>query len=136
MSEERDLVKKRGSFKGRFTAFVTFLDSLKDKVLSSCDVSELQLRVGKMESLYEQYDEVQLRLECIADDLKNTEQLYSEARTYREWEEFKGKIDKESSITLDMFMQFLRTRADLIENLERLRTNNKSQNTEQTLYSE
>ncbi|KAH9641226.1 hypothetical protein HF086_000061 [Spodoptera exigua] len=72
MSEERDLVKKRGSFKGRLTAFVTFLDSLKDKVLSSCDVSELQLRMGKMESLYEQYDEVQLRLECIADDLKLT----------------------------------------------------------------
>ncbi|KAF9412464.1 hypothetical protein HW555_009034 [Spodoptera exigua] len=166
---------------GRLTAFVTFLDSLKDKVLSSCDVSELQLRMGKMESLYEQYDEVQLRLECIADDLKvqnsertEFESLYYKAlsraqiilndrlidqlnkdlraleslgepvkhwdtfliyhvtqkidhRTYREWEEFKGRIDKESSITFDMFMQFLRTRADLIENLERLRTNNNSQ---------
>ncbi|KAF9413413.1 hypothetical protein HW555_008350 [Spodoptera exigua] len=181
MSEERDLIKKRGSFKGRLTAFVTFLDSLKDKVLSSCDVSELQLRMGKMESLYEQYDEVQLRLECIADDIKvhnsertEFESLYYKAlsraqttlndrlidqlnkdlraleslgepvkhwgtfliyhvtqkidhRTYREWEEFKGRIDKESSITFDMFMQFLRTRADLIENLERLRTNNNSQ---------
>ncbi|KAH9637863.1 hypothetical protein HF086_012136, partial [Spodoptera exigua] len=162
MSEERDLIKKRGSFKGRLTAFVTFLDSLKDKVLSSCDVSELQLRMGKMESLYEQYDEVQLRLECIADDIKESsvalkgliDQLNKDLRaleslgepvkhwgtfliyhvtqkidhrTYREWEEFKGRIDKESSITFDMFMQFLRTRADLIENLERLRTNNNSQ---------
>ncbi|KAH9635165.1 hypothetical protein HF086_009505 [Spodoptera exigua] len=216
MSEERDLIKKRGSFKGRLTAFVTFLDSLKDKVLSSCDVSELQLRMGKMESLYEQYDEVQLRLECIADDLKvqnsertEFESLYYKAlsraqtilndsnkddksmessqnhvsalyhidavtkessvplkglidklnkdlraleslgepvkhwdtfliyhvtqkidpRTYREWEEFKGRIDKESSITFDMFMQFLRTRADLIENLERLQTNNNNSQT-------
>ncbi|KAH9643118.1 hypothetical protein HF086_010570, partial [Spodoptera exigua] len=162
MSEERDLIKKRGSFKGRLTAFVTFLDSLKDKLLSSCDVSELQLRMGKMESLYEQYDEVQLRLECIADDLKESsvalkgliDQLNKDLRaleslgepvkhwdtfliyhvtqkidhrTYREWEEFKGRIDKESSITFDMFMQFLRTRADLIENLERLQTNNNSQ---------
>ncbi|KAH9640754.1 hypothetical protein HF086_007325 [Spodoptera exigua] len=162
MSEERDLIKKRGSFKGRLTAFVTFLDSLKDKVLSSCDVSELQLRMGKMESLYEQYDEVQLRLECISDDIKESsvalkgliDQLNKDLRaleslgepvkhwdtfliyhvtqkidhrTYREWEEFKGRIDKESSITFDMFMQFLRTRADLIENLERLRTNNNSQ---------
>ncbi|CAH0699559.1 unnamed protein product [Spodoptera exigua] len=310
MSEERDLIKKRGSFKGRLTAFVTFLDSLKDKVLSSCDVSELQLRMGKMESLYEQYDEVQLRLECIADDIKvhnsertEFESLYYKAlsraqttlndsnkedksmescrstlasihkpvklptiqlpkfsgsycnwlefrdtftslihsndeidevnkfhylraslegpaaviiksiefsssnysvawsllldrfdnkrllaqnhvsalyhidavtkessvalkglidqlnkdlraleslgepvkhwdtfliyhvtqkidhRTYREWEEFKGRIDKESSITFDMFMQFLRTRADLIENLERLQTNNNNSQT-------
>ncbi|KAF9424739.1 hypothetical protein HW555_000040 [Spodoptera exigua] len=85
MSEERDLIKKRGSFKGRLTAFVTFLDSLKDKVLSSCDVSELQLRMGKMESLYEQYDEVQLRLECIADDIKvhNSERTEFESLYYK-----------------------------------------------------
>lgn len=70
MSEERELVKKRGSFKGRLTAFTNFLDSLKDKPLTSCDISELQLRIGKMESLYEQYDEVQLRLECIVEDIK------------------------------------------------------------------
>ncbi|XP_050554065.1 uncharacterized protein LOC118278462 [Spodoptera frugiperda] len=70
MSEERELVKKRGSFKGRLTAFVTFLDSLKDRTLTNCDMAELQLRIGKMESLYEQYDEVQLRLECLVEDIK------------------------------------------------------------------
>ena len=70
MSEERELVKKRGSFKGRLTIFISYLDAMIDKTLSSCDVTELQLRLGKLESLYEQYDEVQLRLECMVDDAK------------------------------------------------------------------
>ncbi|CAB3235858.1 unnamed protein product [Arctia plantaginis] len=71
MAEERELVKKRGSFKGRLTAFIYYLDALTDpKSMSRCDVTELQLRIGKIESLYDQYDEVQLKLECIVDDIK------------------------------------------------------------------
>ncbi|KAF9408276.1 hypothetical protein HW555_011980 [Spodoptera exigua] len=70
MSEERELVKKRGSFKGRLTAFISYLDVSCDKQLTSCEVKELQLRMGRIESLYEQYDEVQLRLECMVEDVK------------------------------------------------------------------
>lgn len=43
-------------------------------------------------------------------------------RTYREWEEFKGRINKEVTITFDLFLQFLRSRADLIESLEMSRS--------------
>lgn len=39
-------------------------------------------------------------------------------QTYREWEEHKGRIDKDSPITFDAFLQFIRTRADLVETLE------------------
>lgn len=70
MSDERELVKKRGSFKGRLTAFINYLDASCGKQLTSCEVKELQLRMGKIESLYEQYDEVQLRLECMVEDVK------------------------------------------------------------------
>ncbi|KAH9628959.1 hypothetical protein HF086_011226, partial [Spodoptera exigua] len=44
-------------------------------------------------------------------------------RTYREWEECKGSLDKTSPIAFEVFMQFLRSRADLIETLELSRTN-------------
>ncbi|XP_052758555.1 uncharacterized protein LOC128202398 [Galleria mellonella] len=70
MAEERELVKKRGSFKGRLTAFINYLHSLTDEPLSLSDARELQLRMGKIESLYEQYDQVQLRLECIVDNIE------------------------------------------------------------------
>lgn len=71
MSEERELIKKRGSFKGRLTIFANYLDASTDKQLTGCDVKELQLRMGKLEGLYEQYDEVQVRLECLVDDVKS-----------------------------------------------------------------
>ncbi|CAH2085735.1 unnamed protein product [Euphydryas editha] len=57
MSEERELMKKRGSFKGRLTTFINYLDALNIKTLNESDATEIQLRLGKIESLYEQYDE-------------------------------------------------------------------------------
>ncbi|XP_050555965.1 uncharacterized protein LOC118281405 isoform X1 [Spodoptera frugiperda] len=44
-------------------------------------------------------------------------------KTYREWEECKGRIDKDSPITFEDFIKFLRNRADLIETLELSRNN-------------
>ncbi|KAL0860640.1 hypothetical protein ABMA27_009990 [Loxostege sticticalis] len=67
--EIKELVKKRGSYKGRLTVFSTYLSGL-DKTLSPSQVCELQLRINKLEAVYDQYDEVQLRLECICDDDK------------------------------------------------------------------
>ncbi|XP_059054462.1 uncharacterized protein LOC131848562 [Achroia grisella] len=75
MAEEKELIKKRGSFKGRLTAFINYLHTLTDEPLSLSDARELQLRMGKIESLYEQYDQVQLRLECIVD---NNEEQFKE----------------------------------------------------------
>ncbi|XP_045450206.1 uncharacterized protein LOC123658959 [Melitaea cinxia] len=70
MSEERELIKKRGSFKGRLTAFINYLEALNIKTLNEFDATEIKLRLGKIESLYEQYDEVQTRLECIVEDAR------------------------------------------------------------------
>ncbi|KAF9424507.1 hypothetical protein HW555_000318 [Spodoptera exigua] len=157
MSEERELVKKRGSFKGRLTAFISYLDVSCDKQLTSCEVKELQLRMGRIESLYEQYDEVQLRLECMVEDVKaqfseraefesqyykalsRSQELLSKYTnddkesldnvTYREWEQHKGRLDKETIITFDAFMQFLRDRAVLLETLDlKFNTINSTQN--------
>lgn len=71
MSEEKELIKKRGSFKGRLTVFSNYLDGLLDTSLEGDEVSELRLRLRRMESMYEPYDEVQMRLECIVDDVQS-----------------------------------------------------------------
>ncbi|CAG9109947.1 unnamed protein product [Plutella xylostella] len=69
MTTEEKLVKKRSSYKGRLTMFISYLDTVES--LKSSDIAELQLRIGKVESLYAQYDEVQLQLECAADDMQS-----------------------------------------------------------------
>ena len=82
--EIRELVKKRGSFKGRLTDFSTYLSGL-DKSLSQPEVCELQLRINKIDSLYNQYDEVQLRIECLVDDVESqiSERSEFEASYYK-----------------------------------------------------
>ncbi|XP_048481010.1 uncharacterized protein LOC119694823 [Plutella xylostella] len=69
MTTEEKLVKKRSSYKGRLTMFISYLDTVES--LKNSDIAELQLRIGKVESLYAQYDEVQLQLECAADDMQS-----------------------------------------------------------------
>ncbi|XP_045773835.1 uncharacterized protein LOC123873159 [Maniola jurtina] len=70
MSEktEKELIKTRASFKGRLTAFCNHLKSIGDS-LNPVQVTELQLRLGKLDNLYQQFDEVQLRIECLVDDI-------------------------------------------------------------------
>lgn len=106
MSDERELVKKRGSFKGRLTVFVNYLDTLTDIKLSSCDVTELRLRMSKLESLYEQYDGVQLQLECISDNIKTQlsersefESVYYKALSRSQ--ELLNKYSKDNESTCD-----------------------------------
>lgn len=67
VKEVKDLMKRLASYKGRLTAFCNFLNDLEDS-LNPSQISELQLRIGKLESLYSQYDDVQLRLECMVED--------------------------------------------------------------------
>lgn len=70
MTEEKELIKKRGSIKGRLTAFGTYLLALDVSTMNSSEARELQLRIGKIESLYDQYDEVQLKLECHCENIE------------------------------------------------------------------
>lgn len=64
MADEKELIRKRGSFKSQLTTFATYLDTLKESSLTAAEANQLQLRMGKVETLYEQYDDVQIQLEC------------------------------------------------------------------------
>ncbi|XP_048007553.1 uncharacterized protein LOC125242701 [Leguminivora glycinivorella] len=64
MAEDKELIAKRASYKGRLTMFEKYMDDLDVASLTSAEVNELQLRMAKIESLYGHYDEVQLKLEC------------------------------------------------------------------------
>ncbi|CAH2207612.1 jg6931, partial [Pararge aegeria aegeria] len=67
MSKLQELVKKRGSYKGRLTKFENYLDNLNN--VSDCsqlDKLELKLRMNKIESLYTEFDEVQTNIECLS----------------------------------------------------------------------
>ncbi|XP_063361532.1 uncharacterized protein LOC134650505 [Cydia amplana] len=64
MAEEKELIARRASYKGRLTIFEKYMDDLDVASLTSAEVNELQLCMGKIESLYGRYDEVQLVLEC------------------------------------------------------------------------
>ncbi|XP_059061597.1 uncharacterized protein LOC131854485 [Achroia grisella] len=85
MTDEKGLIRKRGSFKGRLTSFSTYLNSLDVSSMSPTDVNELQLRIGKIELLYDQFDEVQLQLECIVEnsDLQISERTEFESQYYK-----------------------------------------------------
>ena len=53
-----------------------------------------------------------------------------DTKTYREWEEYKGSYDKNNSITFQIFMEFIKNRANLIETLEMSRScSNSNQST-------
>lgn len=67
MSKLQELVKKRGSYKGRLTKFENYLDNLRS--VSDCsqlDKLELKLRMNKIESLYSDFEEVQTSIECLS----------------------------------------------------------------------
>ncbi|XP_045778087.1 uncharacterized protein LOC123875994 [Maniola jurtina] len=67
MSKLHELVKKRGSYKGRLTKFENYVSSLKS--VSDCsqvDKLELKLRMNKIETIYNEFDEVQTSIECLS----------------------------------------------------------------------
>lgn len=64
---ESELKKQRGSYKRRFTVFGNYLSPMKPSELTPCQVMELQLRTEKIESLYAEFDSVQLQLECMSE---------------------------------------------------------------------
>lgn len=68
MPEDKGLIRKRVSYKGKVTVFFNYLNSLKTEV-SHSEVNVLQQRINRLESLYVQYNEVQLASECSNDNL-------------------------------------------------------------------
>ncbi|KOB74484.1 Uncharacterized protein OBRU01_09015, partial [Operophtera brumata] len=122
MTEEKELIKKRGSIKGRITAFANHLTSLDASSLSSSEARELQLRIGKIESLYDQYDEVQLKIECSTDssDLQASERTEFENHYYRILADAQGIIEpvtKESSVILKRVIDQLNKNLRALESL-------------------
>ncbi|CAH2096233.1 unnamed protein product [Euphydryas editha] len=116
MSEERELMKKRGSFKGRLTTFINYLDALNIKTLNDSDATEIQLRLGKMESLYEQYDEVQTRLECITEDVH---------AQFSERSEFESKYYKYLAQAQSLLTKFNKDNNSISSNKSTRASNNK-----------
>lgn len=69
MTEISDkLIRTRASYKGQFTSFCTYLNGL-GKVLTEADLDALKLRIAKIKSVYNNYDEVQLQIECLVTDI-------------------------------------------------------------------
>ncbi|KAL0860765.1 hypothetical protein ABMA27_009309 [Loxostege sticticalis] len=95
MSEEKELIKRRGSFKGRLTVFTKYLEAL-EVPLSDSDARELQVRMGKIESLYDQYDQVQLQLECLVEEMDTqlTERARFESLYYKALSNAQGLLDE------------------------------------------
>ncbi|XP_061717936.1 uncharacterized protein LOC133525635 [Cydia pomonella] len=85
MTEEKELIARRASYKGRLTIFEKYMEGLKVASLTSAEVNELQLRMGKIEALYVHYDEVQLKLECSSSDSDSqlTERAEFESRYFK-----------------------------------------------------
>ncbi|CAF4816691.1 unnamed protein product [Pieris macdunnoughi] len=70
LKEISDLTKKRSSYKGQVTTFIGYLSSFESSSPpEQRDFGELELRVGRLDSLYAKFDDVQTRLECICDDV-------------------------------------------------------------------
>lgn len=68
-SDEKDVVKKRGVVKAKLTQFTTFFNQLKPcQSLSDTQIAELTCRLSKMDSLYDEYDALQMELELMAVD--------------------------------------------------------------------
>lgn len=69
---KNDLTKERASYKGRLIVFETYWNSIDVHSLEETVVSEVRLRMSKIDSLYAQCDEVHTRIECITDDIDAT----------------------------------------------------------------
>ncbi|KAI5640198.1 hypothetical protein NE865_07455 [Phthorimaea operculella] len=81
---EKELIARRGNVKGRLTIFANHLDSLSDASLTPAKVKELQLRLNKAENLFEQFDEVQSKLELLSENIESVteERIEFENRYY------------------------------------------------------
>lgn len=76
----KDLAKKRGSFKAKFTHFNNFLRLLPSNTdLDHFQEVELQNRLSLMETLYKEFDVLQTELEVLSE---NTDDMYAEREQF------------------------------------------------------
>ncbi|XP_049886544.1 uncharacterized protein LOC126381028 isoform X2 [Pectinophora gossypiella] len=74
------LIKKRGSIKAKLTQFIGFFNTSKTcKQLSDSQLTELEIRIGKLEDSFLLYDEFQSELELLSE---KTDELYAEREVF------------------------------------------------------
>nr|XP_053622181.1 uncharacterized protein LOC128681901 [Plodia interpunctella] len=73
-----ELIRKRGSIKGRLTKFKNSLDILLSlETMSEFEISKLVMRLSKFEALFVDFDELQVQLESLCDDAQQAVELES-----------------------------------------------------------
>ncbi|CAG9101423.1 unnamed protein product [Plutella xylostella] len=70
-----DLKKQRGTMKARLTLFDKYFINLKDTELNSTDKAELKLRMQSIESLYQNFNQIQCEIERLSDQNQLETQL-------------------------------------------------------------
>nr|XP_037868702.1 uncharacterized protein LOC119628871 [Bombyx mori] len=71
----KDLVKRRGVLKGKLTFFSKFVEALDISTVTDLQKSELQVRVQKIEQLFEQFSEIQDDIDMKVSDLQLENEL-------------------------------------------------------------
>lgn len=91
----KELKKKRASYKSKLTQFKKYYDSISTcSILSSSHSSELNLRLEKIEEMYNEYDSIQLSIETQTD--------ISDEGEYQEREEFEQQYFKTVASARDL----------------------------------
>ncbi|GBP12587.1 hypothetical protein EVAR_10250_1 [Eumeta japonica] len=79
-SKAKELIKKRVSVKAKITQFSSYLNVVRSSAqLSELQITELTVRLSKIENFYSIYDTLQSDLEMIADD---PDELYAEREQF------------------------------------------------------
>ncbi|KAH9644279.1 hypothetical protein HF086_003778 [Spodoptera exigua] len=127
-----DPIKKRSYIKGRLTMFKTYIDNIeKLEKLTDQQISELRLRISKLEACFSTFDDLQSEIEIESENpdeqMKALDQPIDywdtiiihlavnklDHATSRRWEEHKSSLGEVP--TLDEFFKFIRDRADVLE---------------------
>ncbi|CAG9137863.1 unnamed protein product [Plutella xylostella] len=76
----KQLIRKRSSIKGRLTVFKDYLaviSQIPTTDLQKADVKELSLRLQKLESLFSDFDALQIEIEVLSNDEEQSKERYS-----------------------------------------------------------
>ncbi|XP_028170091.1 uncharacterized protein LOC114359786 [Ostrinia furnacalis] len=65
----RDLIKKRGSEKGKLTLFKKYLAKLDPQAISAEQIIDLELRTDKVRTVFSKFEKIQDRIETLSTDI-------------------------------------------------------------------